>query len=420
MRRESEPDVTKPVEPAALVCADRIGMVRLTKIAASGGDLRPLWRDLIDKLLNGTAEAGEGIDLSLIAQLLGDKQTGLAIQDEVLAAHQLFRSPCAKKPELRVLALAAATDMGGNTPIEFLLQDSAIEVATLYVTPAVDLSKSLPEHDIAIVIASDSEECRDALGKIDRAMARWPKPLLNPPHLVGNLDRDKLYHLLDGIEGLVIPSTVGVTREQLVDVSRSVVALNDLASDITFPVIVRPRGSHAGVGLAKISDVVALARYLGERHEQEFFISRFVDYSGSDGLFRKARIAFVDGKPYACHLAVADQWNIWYLNAGMSESVEKRLEEEMFMRDFDVAFGRRHAAALNAIADRVGLDYFLLDCAETKDGSLLVFEIDNSAVVHDMDPPDVFPYKVPQARKIFAAFAAMISSRAQQARGVAA
>ena len=205
------------------LCADRIGMARLAKLAFDGKDLRPMWRNLITKLLDGTADAGEGLDLSLIAQLLGDKQAGLAIQHEVLASHQLFRSPCpARRPRLRVLALAAATDMGSNTPIEFLLEDSGIELMTLYVIPEVELPVPLPEHDIAIVIASDSEDCRDALRKIDRAVSRWPRPLLNPPELVGNLDRDKLHRLLDGIDGLEIPATIAVARAQLSDVSRSV------------------------------------------------------------------------------------------------------------------------------------------------------------------------------------------------------
>ena len=103
-------------------------------MAVAGIDLRPLWQTLIARLLDGTIEAGEGLDLSLIAQLLGDKQAGLAIQHEILASHQLFRSPCAAtKPRLRVLALAAATDMGSNTPIEFLLEESGIELMTLYV-----------------------------------------------------------------------------------------------------------------------------------------------------------------------------------------------------------------------------------------------------------------------------------------------
>src|SRR3954469_12526066 len=174
-----------------LFCADRIGFANLTTMAFQGTDLRPLRDELMAKVADGTASAGDGLDLSLIAQLLGDKQTGLSIQAEVVGFHQLFRSPCAvQQPKLRVLALAADIDMGGNTPIEFLLEDSGIELQTLYVIDGMKLPQRLPDHDIAIVVASDSEECRDALRIIDRAAADWPRPLLNPPRLVVNLDRD--------------------------------------------------------------------------------------------------------------------------------------------------------------------------------------------------------------------------------------
>jgi hypothetical protein len=403
------------------LCAERIGLARLAKMSFDGVDLRPLWQTLIAKVIDGSAEAGEGLDLSLVAQLLGDKRAGLAIQDEILASHQLFRSPClVKKPRLRVLALAAATDMGSNTPIEFLLEESGIELMTLYVIPEAELPEPLPDHDIAIVIASDSEECRGALSKIDQAASCWPRPLLNPPHLVCNLDRDKLHRLLDGIAGLQIPATTSVAREQLLELSYSSLALADIAADFAFPVIARPRGSHAGVGLAKIDDCASMGIYLRERQEQEFFISRFVDYSDGDGLFRKYRIVFVDGRPYACHMAIADRWDIWYLNAGMSGSASKRLEEETFMRTFDIGFARRHEAALAGMAKRIGLEYFTIDCAENEDGDLLIFEADNTAVVHNMDPPNIFPYKPPQMRKIFDAFAAMLCRRARHRREQAA
>jgi glutathione synthase/RimK-type ligase-like ATP-grasp enzyme len=421
MLREIE--VVSP-EPAGILrppCAERVGLARLTKMAAAGIDLSPLWQRLIAKLIDGTIEPGEGLDLSLIAQLLGDKKAGLAIQNEILASHRLFRSPCGvKSPHLRVLALAAATDMGSNTPIEFLLEDSGIELMTLYVIAEAELPEPLPDHDVAIVIASDSKDCRDALRKIARASPNWPRPLLNPPHLIGNLDRDKLHGLLRGIEGLEIPTTAAVTRVCLSELSRSAMSPFDIATELTFPVIVRPRGSHAGAGLAKIDDPAAMGRYLGERAEQEFFISRFVDYAGSDGLFRKYRIVVIDGRPYACHLAVADRWDIWYLNAGMSLSAGKRLEEETFMRTFDTGFAARHRAALGHIVDRIGLDYFTVDCAETRNGSLLIFEADNTAIVHNMDPPDIFPYKVPQMRKVFDAFAAMLQRHALRTREKAA
>ena len=402
-------------EAAATMAAERIGFAKLTKLAFDGVNLAPLLQELTRKIDNGTASAGDGMDLSLITQLLGDKATGLAIQDEVLAQHRLFRSPCATPaPRLRVLALAAAIDMGGNTPIEFLLQDTDIELTTLYVVPGTELPSPLPEHDVAIVIASDSEECRPALAEIDRLAANWPRPLLNAPSKIVGLDRDKLFRLLGGIEGLDIPATITVGRAQLLDVLLSNCSLPDVADGTDFPVIIRPRGSHAGVGLAKIDDVFALGKYLTERQDQEFFVARYVDYASEDGLFRKYRVVIADGKPYACHMAIADQWNIWYLNAGMSESASKRLEESTFMQTFDIGFGRRHRSALAELSARVGLDYFIIDCAETKTGDLLIFEVDNTAVVHNMDSPTLFPYKPPQMQKIFDAFAAMLSKRAAQ------
>jgi hypothetical protein len=119
-------------------------------------------------------------------------------------------------------------------------------------------------------------------------------------------------------------------------------------------------------------------------------------------------------------MAIADRWDIWYLNAGMPQSASKRLEEETFMRTFDVGFARRHAVALSGVAERIGLDYFIVDCAETKNGSLLVFEADNTAIVHDMDPVDVFPYKPPQMRKIFDAFVTMVERRSREDQECAA
>jgi hypothetical protein len=396
------------------IVADRMGLAKLARMAFDGVSLEPLKQDLTEKIANGTADAGVGLDLSLIAQLLGQKQIGLAIQSQVLAVHQLFRSPCAAtRPRLRVLALAAEIDIGGNTPIEFLLEGSDIELKTLYIVPGGDVPVPLPEHDVAIVVASDAPESSAALAEMVRLAPKWPRPIVNAPHLISNLDRDKLYRLLRGIDGIDIPATIAVTREQLEDVAESRAPLVTIAQGATFPVIVRPRGSHAGRGLAKVTDIAQMRTYLDGHKEREFFISRFVDYASADGLFRKYRIVILDGKPYPCHMAIADRWDIWYLNAGMSFSESKRSDEAAFMRTFDEGFAARHRNALSRMIERVNLDYFLVDCAENKNGELLIFEADNTAVVHNMDSPELFPYKPPQMLTIFKAFARMLSDRAR-------
>jgi hypothetical protein len=113
-------------------------------------------------------------------------------------------------------------------------------------------------------------------------------------------------------------------------------------------------------------------------------------------------------------MAISSHWMIHYLNADMADSAAKRAEEAHFMASFDEGFAQRHAAALRTIADTLGLEYVCIDCAETTDGRLLIFEVDHAMIVHALDPVDVFPYKQPQMRKVFAAFRAMLGRAAAQ------
>ncbi|MGC9954880.1 MAG: hypothetical protein ABSD21_11460 [Rhizomicrobium sp.] len=398
-------------------CADRIGVARLTKMAFDGVNLRPLWHELMAKVTDDAQGAGSGMDLSIIAQLLGDQATGLAIQKEVLAYQRLFRLPCAT-PRLRVLALAAEMDIGGNTPIEFLLEGSDIELTTLYVVPSLPWPSPLPQHDVAIVVVPDDARTQGTLDEIERHTGNWPCKILNPPMRIRQQDRDRLYRLLESIPGLDIPMTARISRCDLEGLNEA--AVSRWLNDGNFPLIVRPICSHAGHGLAKLETPSDIAAYLAGRPETEFFISRFVDYASHDGLFRKYRLVCVDGRPYACHMAISDQWRIWYLNADMTISAAKRAEEAHFMASFDDEFAVRHAAALGEMTRRIGLDYFMIDCAETRTGDLLVFEADNTAIVHNMDPPGIFPYKAPQMHKVFDAFVAMLYKRAGNPRACAA
>jgi hypothetical protein len=105
---------------------------------------------------------------------------------------------------------------------------------------------------------------------------------------------------------------------------------------------------------------------------------------------------------------------IHYVNADMYVNADRRAEEAKFMEGFDTDFAPRHATALAAIAKRIGLEYVTMDCAETHDGELLVFEAGNGMIVHAMDPPDLFPYKRVQMDKVFRAFETMLRKAARR------
>ena len=204
---QSGPNKVNPNKAAT--ASLRRGVAELTTLAFHGTDMEPLWDGLLQEIATDRSNTGAVMDMSIIAQLLGDKASGLALQAGALKVNRLYRVACSiARPRLRVLALAAATDLGGNTPIEFLLEEVLdIELATLYIVPGEALPDPLPEHDVAIVIAPESDETSGMLADIARLAPGWPMPLLNQPQRIAGLNRECFHELLRGIAGLDIPIT---------------------------------------------------------------------------------------------------------------------------------------------------------------------------------------------------------------------
>ena len=376
-----------------------ICFAKLFRTASNGEDLISLREQVIAQLRsNSVAAAAALTSLCTIEQLLLDQASGLAYQARALGLHRLYRSAWPASPDaLRLLAFKAAGDFSTNTPIEFLLEGSDVILYSLYVIPGQNLPP-LPEHDIAIFTAGESDRDRPVMQMMSQLIPTWPCPVLNLPDRVVNLSRENLPRLLRDVPGVVVPMAVRMNRAEL-------------EKNKSFPIIARPVGSHAGRGLAKLNTVGDVHAWLDLQRDLEFFVSPYFDYKSVDGNFRKYRIVWIDGRPYPCHMAIADRWDVWYYNSGMEASSGKRIEEEHFISTFDGGFAVRHAAALAAIAARMGLEYVGIDCAELPDGRLIVFEADISLVVHDLDSPEVYPYKSRPMQAIFTAFYDMLKRR---------
>jgi glutathione synthase/RimK-type ligase-like ATP-grasp enzyme len=306
------------------------------------------------------------------------------------------------------LAIVAAGDLMANTPLEFLVERSDVALDLLYVDTDLPLPDSLPDHDLVFVAVGESDHNRPLLEHIAQRAQTWDRPLLNAPQYIINLTRSGVSAMLRNAQGICMPDSARITRAKLQQMANKEVMVSEILAEGVFPIIVRPAGSHAGHGLEKINDVGGFDAYLRANPAEEFYVSRFVDYRSADGQFRKYRVILIEGHPYICHMGISDHWMIHYLNAGMAESADKRAEEARFMADFNVGFAARHAHAFKTIFERLKLDYVGLDCGETADGELLIFEADSDMIVHDMDPAELFPYKQPVMGKIFDAFHAML------------
>ena len=413
------PDTSTPhpahnAEPQPL-----IGLAKLMRMSISGIDLAPLGTQLVARAGtdSGAADANAFMDLSTLLILRGEKNLALDMQAQALQLQQIYAPPTAAGPTaIRVLAVMGPGDLMANTPLELIVENSDVALDMFYVSSQLPVPPSLPDHDVLFVSIGESDENLPLLKEIESVIKSWPRPVLNMPDRIALLARDSVCALLKSAPGVDIPETARISRQTLEQIGREELAVSAVLADGAVlvdeksPLIIRPVDSHAGNGLAKLENSAAIFDYLKTMTEDEFYISRFADYRDEDGQFRKYRIVLIEGRPYVCHMAISSHWMIHYLNAGMMESAEKRAEEERFMLNFDEDFAIRHKEAFQAIWERMGLDYIGIDCGETADGSLLIFEVDGSMVIHAIDPVDVFPYKQPQMHKVFAAFREMLAN----------
>jgi len=403
------------VERASETSHQLIGLPTLMTLAFNGQDLTPVADGLMQRIKVDPNDVYALMDMAIIFIMRGETKLAMSMKALALQNRQIYQYPRPAMPiKIRALMIAGPGDLMANSPFEFLIDQQPVALDILYVTPAMGLPRQVPEHDVLIVAVGESDSNLALLADLEAALANWPRPIINRPGRIMQLSRDASCALLSRIPQIAMPVALRTHRSTLEVCCQPQQHARSLATQlngIDYPIIIRPVDSHAGQGLCKISTLSDLTGYLVNAPENDFFVSPFIDYRSADGLFRKYRILLMSGKPYLCHLAISQRWMVHYLNADMLDNATHRAEEAQCMTDFDDTLARRHAKAFSAIYEQLGLDYVGLDCAETRDGRLLIFEADSNMVVHNMDPADKFPYKKVQMPKLFHAFTQMLAQR---------
>jgi hypothetical protein len=394
-------DDVPPPQLADMTLAPIVAMAQIERMRCSE----------IPALLSRMLASSDGARLYMnqfqLFTIAGNPDFALQMQAKALETETIYRIEGPDKPAIRLLALMGAGDTTDNTPLDYLIENSDIQLDLLYVLPGQPLPAAIPDHDVAIIALGVSDKNRPTLEWMEKLTRCWPRPLLNLPERILDCTRDRVSQLIKSIPGLMIPPTLRCDRDTLRQISGGESSISDTLG-LTYPVTVRPLDSQSGSGLCKIANTGELAAYLDTSSVSEFYVSNYIDYRSTDGLFRKARIALIDGQPYICHLGISTDWIVHYKSAGMSENADRRAEEASFMAHFATGFALRHGVALHSIAERSGLDYVVIDCAETPAGELLIFEIDNRGWIHATDPIDIYEYKQIVMNRPFTAFRAML------------
>ncbi|MGA3037653.1 MAG: tetratricopeptide repeat protein [Vulcanimicrobiaceae bacterium] len=330
-------------------------------------------------------------------QIKGDRTRALEHQARALERQRLFLEKPTPPGAPTVLLVAIPGDWQANVPLEFLYNSLNLGIIKMFVDDVDPLPPRgvLPPFDVIFNIIGHSEQSGTTLKLLENWFPKLGERVLNDPARVQRLSRDGVARDFADLEGALVPVTRRVSRSNIV---------------VDGSYVIRPVGSQAGSNFSKIETPEELSAYLAATPGDEFYLMPFVDYRRKDGYFRKYRIIFVGGVPYAHHLAISQNWMVHYYNALNAQEQWIRDEEERFVADVGNVFDGPRARVLEEIARRVGLDYFGIDCSVLEDGRVLIFEIDPAVIVHLADSVELYPYKHKYVPRIPAALERLIRS----------
>lgn len=252
------------------------------------------------------------------------------------------------------------------------------------------LRSEMPEFsipDFAFNRICDPDTNKKGLELAQRIIVDNKIPVLNHPEKVLATRRDAIYQRFANYPGIVVPKTIRITPKY----SRDVRELFE-RGEISLPCIFRPAGGHKSRGVFLIkdpSDVNELECYAFDG--RDYYISEFYDCRDSDGLYRKFRAIYVDGKIYPRHLFVSDDWCV----DGKTKYTEEKYfnEERYFMDNFQTYLGEEVMSRLNGFCATIGLDLFGLDLNLRPDGTLVLFEANSCmSVFHKPKRDYLEPY----------------------------
>ncbi len=281
-------------------------------------------------------------------------------------------------PGASLLLLFAAR--GGNIDTRSWIDDRHYAVTALC-ADYHDPDGPLPDHDLIVNAIGDADLLgptpeHTALLNAQRIAARSRRPVVNAPERVRLTTRTGNAHRLAAIPNVVTPRTQVIPRSDIA-----------CLSDWQFPLLLRSPGFHTGQHFVRVDTPGALSDGIAALPGNRLLAIQYHDCRGLDGLSRKYRVMFIDGRIWPLHMAASGDWKVHYFTAAMAGRADLRAEEARFLNNMADVLGTPAMDALAAIARTLDLDYAGIDFALRPDGSILVFEA-NAAMVAPLPAPD--------------------------------
>lgn len=282
--------------------------------------------------------------------------------------------------------------------------------------PAVLDSRQFPLHfDPATHCIINEIAEPDSHGKtldyLQQLLERVPHiPVINAPHLIKMTRRDRVYEALQGIPGLLVPHTVRFYPRHLKDI----LACMD-THQMTYPLILKTAGKHGGKDTLRFDTLEQLidGLYALPLDGRPYYLIAYHDTS-HQGVFAKYRVMLIDGHPYPCHLRFSEHWMVHYYSAErlMQQHPAYYTQEAEFVDHFFSKMPSTFLQVVNAIHQRIPIDYTGMDFGINAKGQIVLFELNANMLVLRVDPDDL-PHFFKSVDDMKAAVHQMVNRRLQ-------
>ncbi len=345
--------------------------------------------------------------LAELAYVTRDEATAQRWFDDAFARERLFSPPASHAGSHHALVLGLAGPWPRNMPLDFVVDDTRWTLHRWMLPDAARGVRTVPGVDLIVNALGESMAGAAALDDVRAILAMHPHvPAINAPDRLRALGRDRLAATLASVRGVRVPDGRRIDRAPL-----AAACEREQVDGLAYPLLVRPVDTHGGRGLERLDRPAALAGYLARVPADAYDCSAYVDYRSADGWFRKYRIVFVDGVAFPYHLAIDERWMIHYYRTATTVTPWMHDEEARFLAEPDAVIAGWHDA-VPAVGAALGLDYVGIDCAQLRDGTLIVFEADTAMLVHALDTSAAGRAKRAGVARIRAALMSLFDERA--------
>jgi glutathione synthase/RimK-type ligase-like ATP-grasp enzyme len=325
----------------------------------------------------------------------------IAFQDRCIIP-ALYRG---EQEPITVLELVSTT--GGNIRAEVFLSDRIFKrylVATEFYDPSIPL----PPHQLVFNAIGDVELAAKALAGAQALLAHTTAPVMNPPDAVLETSRCDVTKRLSGVQGVITPKTMTLSREALNSVSAQILLAEH---GLQFPLLLRTPGLHGGEHFLRVETSEQLPAVLAELPGEDLTVIQYLDARSADGKTRKYRVMMIDGELYPLHVAISHHWKIHYFSADMADVPEHRAEDAEFLSNMAGVLGPTVMQSLKEIQNILRLDYGGIDFGLNQNGDVLLFEANATMAILPPGRERQWDYRRPAVEKVCGAVWKMLMDK---------